>query len=126
MSSVPILNWKILNQANLAAASLNWRTLESNTHLINGDLSRLPIDRPAPYMVVSAVPVNYRSGSAMRCEIRINGFDDRATLDVALPIFVNLPRMTLLQKNICPECDGRNLTEVESRCYDCASQDYYE
>jgi hypothetical protein len=123
MSSVPILNWKTLTQANRVAVALRWeRTLESNTHLIkDGDITRLPIDREEPYMVVAAEPVDFRNGSAMRCEIRINGWRDIVTVDIPIDLYLSLPMM---EKASCPECDGRNLTEDESRCYDCSAHDY--
>jgi len=124
MSSVPMLNWKTLRQANRAAVVLRWRSLESNTHLIkDGDITRLPIDREEPYMVVAAEPVDFRNGSAMRCEIRINGWRDIVTVDIPIDLYLSLPMMENV--NSCRECDGGNLSEGQFRkCYDCAAQDY--
>ena len=94
MSSVPILNWKTLTQANRAAVALRWdRTLESNTHLINGDLSRLPIDRTETYMIVSGVPTIYPNGSAMTCDVQINGWRDIVTVDIPISFYLTLPMM---------------------------------
>ena len=124
MSSVPILNFKTLTQANRAAVALRWdRTLESNTHLINGDLSRLPIDRTETYMIVSGVPTIYPNGSAMTCDVQINGWRDNVTVDITIDLYLSLP---MRENAICPECDGGNLTEDKTRCYDCSAQDYYE
>jgi len=119
-----MLNWKTLRQANRAAVALRWeRTLES-THLIkDGDISRLPIDRTETYMIVSGVPTIYPNGSAMTCDVQINGWRDIVTVDIPIDLYLSLPMMESVS---CPECDGRNLTEDESRCYDCAAQDYYE
>ena len=124
MSSVPMLNWKTLRQANRCAVALRWeRTLESSTHLIkDGDITRLPIDRTETYMIVSGVPTIYPNGSAMTCDVQINGWRDIVTVDIPIDLYLSLPMMENVS---CPECDGGNLSEGQFRkCYDCAAHDY--
>ena len=123
MSSVPILNWKTLTQANRAAVALRWERPLESTHLIkDGDITRLPIDRTETYMIVSGVPTIYPNGSAMTCDVQINGWRDIVTVDIPIDLYLSLPMMENVS---CPECDGGNLSEGQFRkCYDCAAHDY--
>ena len=138
MSSVPMLNWKTLRQANRVAVALRWaRTLESSTHLIkDGDITRLPIDRTETYMIVSGVPTIYPNGSAMTCDVQINGWRDIVTVDIPIDLYLSLPMVTVLQSGApaalmacscaCSICEERTdqyiLTDDEHpliHCLDC-------